>query len=193
MHRAHGPQKHTYMSRWGRGGGLQGEGGGGTQGFDLLHVSSRGMNPRDPGPRQIMQEPDPILSWGSPFLGFPGDSPGAYCKGRKLDSMNHNVFCVCIWSWMNSAPGWGGRRRKEGFLEPGLDMVPQREPCLLWNRVRKTRDSEFSGRSKYPHKKLEDQEMLLPGKVVPRFLEQQLTPSLYLLFSHLWISISSVK
>ena len=72
-------------------------------------------------------------------------------------------------------------------------MVPQRKPCLPWNRVRKVRDSEFSGSSKYPHRKLEDQEMLLSGKVVPRLLEQQLTPSLYLLFSHLWISISFVK
>lgn len=192
MHRAHGPQKHTYVSQWGRGGGI---GGRGRWNPGLLPATCEQPwdEPRDPGPRQIMQEPDPILSWGSPFLGFPGDSPGAYCKGRRLDSMNHNVFCACIWSRMNSAPGWGGRRRKEGFPEPGLDMVPWREPSLLWNRVRKTRDSEFSGRSKYPHKKLEDQEMLLPGKVVPRLLEQQLTPSLYLLFSHLWISISSVK
>lgn len=91
---------------------------------------------------------------------------------------------------MISAPGLGGRRRKEGFPEPGTRHGPSEEALPA---MEQSEENEFSGSSKYPHRKLEDQEMLLSGKVVPRLFEQQLTPPLYLLFSHLWISISFVK
>lgn len=74
------------MSQGGGGGWVVG----GIQGFDLLHVSSRRMNPMDPGPRQIMQSLTPSCPGVRRF--WASRKPRHCCKGGKLDSMNHDGF-----------------------------------------------------------------------------------------------------